>query len=77
MLAASDKSADSGPIIEFLLQMIYDTLQEMDKTVQVKKLLNESGNDTLSARELMERAGLKYPPTHPAVQGPGYLCRQT
>ncbi|MEL7567151.1 MAG: Fic family protein [Dehalobacterium sp.] len=71
VLAASDKAADSGPFIEFLLQTIYDTLQEIAKTVQVsdqvtvqvKKLLNELGNDTLSAKELMEKVGLKHLPT--------------
>ncbi|ATW24700.1 Fic family protein [Candidatus Formimonas warabiya] len=71
VLAASDQAADSGPFVEFLLQMICDTLQEIAKTVQVpdqvtvqvKKLLNELDNDTLSAKELMARVGLKHRPT--------------
>ena len=71
VLVASDKAANSGPFIEFLLQTINHTLQEIAKTeqvpdqatVQVKKLLNELGNDTLSAKELMERVGLKHRPT--------------
>lgn len=71
VLAESDKAADSGPFIEFLLQTIYDMLQEIAKTVQVsdqvtvqvKRLLNGLGNDTLSAKELMERVGLKHRPT--------------
>ena len=70
-LAAADQAADSGPFVEFLLQTIYAALQEAAKTVQVyeqvtvqvKKLLSELSNDTLSAKELMERVGLKHRPT--------------
>lgn len=71
VLTESDKAADSGSFVYFLLQTIYDSLLEIAKTVQVpdqvtvqvKKLLNELNNDTLSAKELMERVGLKHRPT--------------
>ncbi len=71
LTGSSDQAADSGPFVEFLLHTIYATLQQVAKTVQVsdevtvqvKKLLHELDNDTLSAKELMERVGLKHRPT--------------
>jgi Fic family protein len=70
-MAASDKMVDSGPVVEFLLQTICDALKKMAETeqtheqvtVQVRKLLDKLGTETLSAKELMKRVGLKHRPT--------------
>ena len=68
-LAQADRAADATPFVEFLLTIIYDTLQEIAGTQQElseknlsiheKLLLEKLGGDTLSAHQIMERLGLK------------------
>lgn len=70
-LALSDKNADAQPLAEFLLQVILAALKELAETeqvseqatVQVRRLLEALGTDTLSGRELMKRLDLKHRPT--------------
>jgi hypothetical protein len=74
-IAMSDLDLDAKPLVEFLLQAILNDLQEITDnkqggdqateqvTEQVGRLLEKLGADTLSARELMERVGLKHRPT--------------
>ena len=80
-LAAADKATDSTVFIEFMLCVINDTLDKFIKsdqvtaqvTVQVERLMNILGNETLSAKELLDRLNLKHRPTfsnnylHPAL----------
>ena len=69
-LGKADSKADSGVFIEFLLQAIYDSLKEYDKTEQVtvqvteqvERLLDAIGDDIVSSKELMERLGIKHRP---------------
>ncbi len=82
VLAIADKAADSTVFIEFMLSIIRDALSELIQTEQVRDQVTEQverlmmvlGNDTLSAKELLERLGLKHRPTfsknylHPALE---------
>lgn len=60
-LGKADSKADSGVFIEFLLQAIYNSLKEYDKTEQVtvqvteqvERLLDVIGDDIVSSKELM------------------------
>ena len=64
----STKKTDSAPFIEFLLQAISDALSEVITTAQVNEQVNAQvnlllvklGRETLSAKELMSRVGLKH-----------------
>ena len=66
-LEQADRDADATPFVEFLLTVIFDTLQEISRTQQgdqnvsvyVKRLLEKLGDDILSAQQIMERLGLK------------------
>jgi len=74
VLGESDKAADSTVFIEYMLCVIRDALSELARTeqvreqvtVQVEKLLAALGSETLSAKELLERLGLKHRPTFAA-----------
>ena len=74
-LADSDKAADCTGFIEFMLCIIRDALSGLLRTeqvreqvtVQVEKLMTSLGNETLSAKELLERMGLKHRPTFAAM----------
>lgn len=82
VLEAADKAADSTDFIEFMLSAIRDALRELIQTEQVREQVTEQvermtrvlGNETLSAKELMDRLGLKHRPTfsynylHPALE---------
>ena len=78
VLAAADKAADSTAFIEFMLTIICDALHELIQTEQVReqvtdqveRLMIELGNETLSAKELLIRLGLKHRPTF----SNNYLC---
>jgi Fic family protein len=67
-ISVSTKNSDSAPFIEFLLQAILDTLSDAVTTAQVsdqvnaqvKLLLSKLGQETLSARDLMFRLGLRH-----------------
>ena len=71
VLAVADKAADSTFFIEFMLITIRDALRELIQTEQVRdqvteqveRLLLALGNETLSAKELLDRLGLKHRPT--------------
>jgi len=71
VLAASDKAADSTAFIEFMLRAIRDALNELLQTEQVREQVTEQverliaalGKETLSAKELLDRLGLKHRPT--------------
>ncbi|SHN50406.1 Fic family protein [Desulfitobacterium chlororespirans] len=71
VLALADKAADSTAFIEFMLRVIRDSLRELIQTEQVREQVTEQverlmmvlGNETLSAKELLERLGLKHRPT--------------
>lgn len=83
VLGECDKAADSGKFIEFMLEAIRDSLNELSVTEQVsvqvteqvKLVLNAIGEDVISSKELMERIGLKHRPTFrqnyllPALEG--------
>ena len=59
VLAQCDKSADSGAFISFMLDAIYKALLEIgDVDTNIERILNAIGNDTLPAREIMQRMGL-------------------
>lgn len=68
VLAVSDKAADSTAFIEFMLRAIRDALGELMRTeqvraqvtAQVERLLDVLGNEDLSAKELLNRLGLKH-----------------
>lgn len=72
-LGKSDTDADSCAFVEFLLQVIMDTLQntavvgnddvEEQRDPLVDKLREAIGNDVLSAFEIMKRLGLSHRPT--------------
>jgi len=71
VLAVADKAADSTAFIEFMLRVIRDALGELLRTEQVReqvteqveRLLTALSSETLSAKELLERLGLKHRPT--------------
>lgn len=71
VLAAADKAADSTGFIEFMLRIIRDALRELIQTEQVREQVTEQverllmalGNETLSAKELLDRLRLKHRPT--------------
>ena len=66
-LEQADQTADATHFVEFLLDVIFDTLQEISDTQQgdqnisvyVKLLLEKLGDDILSAQQIMDRLGLK------------------
>ncbi len=72
-LGKSDRDADSSAFVEFLLQVILDSLQnttvvgndevEEQKDPLVDTLREAIGKDTLSATEIMKRLGLSHRPT--------------
>ncbi len=72
-LGKSDRDADSSAFVEFLLQVILDTLQntpvvgnddaEEQTDPLVDKLRVAMGKDVLSATEIMKRLGLSHRPT--------------
>ena len=72
-LGKSDTDADSCAFVEFLLQVIMDTLQnttvvgnddvEEQRDPLVDKLREAIGNDVLSTSEIMKRFGLSHRPT--------------
>lgn len=70
-LEVADKAGESTVFIEFMLNTIRNALAEMIQTEQVcdqvtdqvKRLLSTLGNETLSAKELLERLELKHRPT--------------
>jgi Fic family protein len=72
-LGKSDTDAYSCAFVEFLLQVIMDTLQnttvvgnddvEEQREPLVDKLREAIGNDVLSASEIMKRLGLSHRPT--------------
>lgn len=72
-LGKSDRDADSSAFVEFLLQVILDTLQNTtvvgnDEVEELKDPLVDTlreaiGKDTLSATEIMKRLGLSHRPT--------------
>lgn len=72
-LGKSDRDADSCAFVEFLSQVILDTLQnttvvgndevEEQKDPLVDTLREAIGKDTLSATEIMKRLGLSHRPT--------------
>ena len=70
-LAVADRAADSTAFIEFMLCIIRDALLELAQTEQVREQVTEQverlmktlGNETLSAKELLEKLNLKHRPT--------------
>lgn len=70
-LGKSDELGESSPFVEFMLEVILDTLKEttvVGKTKkaenpQVQKLLEVLDGEELSTAELMERLGLSHRPT--------------
>lgn len=74
-LGKSDRGADSSAFVEFMLEIILDTLKETtvvgnaDETVRttanpyVQKILVVLGDEELSATQIMERLGLSHRPT--------------
>ena len=68
VLKRSDSVGDSGIFIEFMLDTICDALNEVASTAQVKdqvaaqvrRILEALGDEMLSAKEIMERLGLKH-----------------
>lgn len=71
VLGMCDKNADSGALIEFLLESINDTLIDLKNTEQVSdqvtdqvaNLLRVMGDKPMSGNELMALVGLKHRPT--------------
>ena len=78
-LGRSDKDGDSSEFVHMMLQVIKDTLVEYEGNTDqendqesdqvkidnpyVKKLLEVIGNETMSAKELMDALGLSHRPT--------------
>ena len=70
-LEASDKEADCTKFVELMMNIIYEELNELDKTDQdtdqvtdqVKALIKCIGNDVISTKQLMERLGLSHRPS--------------
>jgi len=81
-LGKSNDANDCSSFIEFMLNILWNTLQKYQNTDQegdqltdqVKKLLAAMGDKTFSAKELMDRLGLNHKPTfrknylHPAME---------
>ncbi len=71
VLGECDQKADSGNFIEFLLEVIYDSLIELEGTEQVAvqpteqvlKLISVMGDEPLSTNELMKKVEIKHRPT--------------
>lgn len=67
VLGQSDQAANATPLMEFLLTAIRDALDDIISSnpigvqigIQVRALLNALGGDTLSAKELMARVGMR------------------
>lgn len=74
-LGTADKETDSAGFVEFMLEIIRDSLKELvavrhstdqvtdQDNAQIARLLIALGNDTLTTTELMERLGLSHKPT--------------
>lgn len=72
-LGKSDMDADSCAFVEFLLQVIHDTLKrttvvgnsdgQKSADPLIEKLARAIGKDVLSAAEIMQRLGLSHRPT--------------
>lgn len=74
-LGTADKETDSAGFVEFMLEIIRDSLKELvavrhstdqdtdQDNAQIARLLIALGNDSLTATELMERLGLSHKPT--------------
>lgn len=60
---ASNAAVNCAPFIEFMLQVILDTIRTDQVDDQVKRLLDTVGSRRLSASELMEELGLNHRPT--------------
>ncbi len=71
VLGECDRLADLGMFIEFILQALLDVIVALQETVQVgvqvsdqvRRLLEVFDEETLSAKELMERVQIKHRPT--------------
>ncbi|MFI3229758.1 MAG: Fic family protein [Bacillota bacterium] len=78
VLAMADSCGNSSIFVEFLLDAILEALKEVADTSNfsdaTKKVLDALGNETLSAKELMQRVGLSHMQTfrknylNPALQ---------
>lgn len=63
-LSNADKQANSTVFIEFMLQIILDSLQATDPVSDpVKKLLSIMNDDYLSSTQMMAKVGLSHKPT--------------
>lgn len=66
-LARADAKADSGIFVEFLLQVIYDAIMQIETQEKlpekVQELLDAMGDELMSAKELMVKLGLTRPQT--------------
>lgn len=74
-LNKSDRESDSSTFVEFMLEVLLDTLKETTvvgdasdsagklENPYVQKLLDVLGDEALSATEIMERLGLSHRPT--------------
>ena len=72
-LGKSDKEADSCTFVEFLLQVILDTLQlttvvgnfdgQKESDSLIEKLIHAMGDDVLSSSDIMDRLGLSHRPS--------------
>lgn len=66
-LAIADAKADSSVFVEFLLQVIYDAIMQIDTQEKlpekVRELLSVMGDEPMSAKELMAKIGLTRPQT--------------
>lgn len=66
-LGSADRVANATPFVEFLLQVILDTLIEIERdqipagkiSPHIRLFLDKLGNDELAASEIMGRMGLK------------------
>ena len=60
-LGQADRSGTSTEFVKLMLEIIKDSLAEIQmNTDQVKKLINALGDDVLPATELMNRLGLSH-----------------
>ena len=74
-LNKSDRESDSSTFVEFMLEILLDTLKETTvvgdasdsagklENPYIQKLLDVLGDEALSATEIMERLGLSHRPT--------------
>ena len=66
-LGEADRSGDCTGFLEFMLQVILDSIRELsarcEQDTDQGRLLRAFGNETLSAAELMRRTGLFHMPT--------------